>query len=88
MILPKFGNRKQKDATPINEITSAFLMPQRRFPPPCPLAAAKRWIDDYIDLEQTIAELVERKRAALVDSAEWTLANNALIALRYSADGG
>ena len=51
------------------------------------VAAAKRWIDDYIDLEQTIAELVERKRAALVDSAEWTPANNALIALRYSADG-
>ena len=51
------------------------------------VSAAKRWIDDYIDLEQTIAELVERKRAALVDSAEWTLANNALIALRYSADG-
>src|SRR5262252_4309970 len=25
---------KQKDAAPINEITSAFLMPQRRFPPP------------------------------------------------------
>jgi hypothetical protein len=45
------------------------------------VVAAKRWIDDYIDLEQTIAELVERKRAALVDSAEWTLANNALIAL-------
>ena len=34
MILPKFGNRKQKDAAPINEITNAFLMPQRRFPPP------------------------------------------------------
>jgi hypothetical protein len=34
LILPQFGNRKQKDATPINEITSAFLMPQRHFPPP------------------------------------------------------
>jgi hypothetical protein len=51
------------------------------------VAEAKRWIDCYIDLEQTIAELVERKRNALVDSAEWTLANNGLIALRYSADG-
>ena len=74
MILPKFGNRKQKDATPINEITSAFLMPQRRFPPPCPLAAAKRWIDDYIDLEQTIAELVERKRElrwSIAQSGPW-----------------
>jgi hypothetical protein len=39
------------------------------------------------DLEQTIIDLVERKRAALVDSAEWTLANNALIALRYSVTG-
>ncbi len=40
-----------------------------------------------MDLEQTITGLVERKRAALVDSAEWLVANNALIALRYSADG-
>ena len=31
--------------------------------------------------------MVERKREALVDSPQWTLANNALIALRYSADG-
>ena len=37
-----------------------------------------------MDLEQTIDALVKRKRAALVDSAEWHLANNALIALRYS----
>jgi hypothetical protein len=40
-----------------------------------------------MDLDQTIADLVERKRAALVDSAEWTVANNALIALRYSVTG-
>jgi hypothetical protein len=39
------------------------------------------------DLEQTIADLVERKRAALVDSAEWRLANQGLIALRYSCAG-
>jgi|SRR6516165_5962318 len=39
------------------------------------------------DLGRTIADLVERKRAALVDSAEWCLANNALIALRYSITG-
>jgi hypothetical protein len=39
------------------------------------------------DLEETTADLVERKRAALVDRAEWILANNALIALQYSADG-
>jgi hypothetical protein len=40
------------------------------------------------DLERTIADLVERKeRAELVDSAEWRLANNALIALRYSITG-
>jgi hypothetical protein len=35
-----------------------------------------------MDLEKIIDDLVERKRAALVDSPEWTLANNALIALR------
>jgi len=51
------------------------------------VAEAKRWIDDYIDLERTIADLVDREKRELVDSAERTLANNALIALRYSADG-
>jgi hypothetical protein len=50
------------------------------------VAEAKRWIDDYIDLERTIADLVERKRVALIDSAEWCLANNALIVLRYSCE--
>jgi hypothetical protein len=40
------------------------------------------------DLERTIADLVERKRRAeLVGDAEWRLANNALIALRYSVTG-
>ena len=39
------------------------------------------------DLGRTIADLVERKRAALVDSAEWRLANQGLIALRYSITG-
>jgi len=38
-------------------------------------------------LERTIADLVERKDAALLDSPEWTLANNALTALRYSVTG-
>jgi hypothetical protein len=50
------------------------------------VAEAKRYIDDYIDLEQTIDELAYRKRIAPIDSAEWTLANNALIVLRYSCE--
>jgi hypothetical protein len=50
------------------------------------VAEAKRWIDGYIDLEQTIDELAYRKRIAPIDSAEWTLANNALIVLRYSCE--
>jgi hypothetical protein len=40
-----------------------------------------------VDLEKIIDDLVERKKRAELDSPEWTLANNALIALRYSADG-
>jgi len=51
------------------------------------VAEAKCWIDEYVDLEQTIDDLVERKKRAELDSPEWTLANNALIALRYSANG-
>jgi hypothetical protein len=39
------------------------------------------------DLERTIADLVERKLRAELDSPEYTLANNALIALRYSVTG-
>jgi hypothetical protein len=50
------------------------------------VAEAKRWIDEYIDLEQTIDELTYRKRIAPIDSAEWRLANNALIVLRHSCD--
>jgi hypothetical protein len=50
------------------------------------VAEAKRWIDDYINLEQTIDDLAYRKRIAPIDSAEWRLANNALIVLRYSCE--
>jgi hypothetical protein len=34
---------------------------------------AKRWIDDYIDLEQTIADLIDRKKELPEDSAEYQL---------------
>ena len=51
------------------------------------LVTVKRPSETMMDLEKIIADLAERKRAALVDSAEWLVANNALIALRYSADG-
>jgi hypothetical protein len=50
-------------------------------------ATAKRPSETMTDLERTIADLVERKKRAELDSPEWTLANNALIALRYSVTG-
>jgi hypothetical protein len=49
---------------------------------PAQLVTVKRPNETTMDLEETIAELVERKREALVGSPQWTLANNALIALR------
>jgi hypothetical protein len=48
------------------------------------VAAAKRWIDDYIDLEQTIAHLVDRKKELDIDSPEYQLINRELTGLRYS----
>jgi hypothetical protein len=48
------------------------------------VAAAKRWIDGYIDLERTIADLIDRKSAAPEDSAERQLLQRQLINLRYS----
>jgi hypothetical protein len=45
---------------------------------------AKRWIDDYIDLEQTIAELIRRKSELSEDSAEYQLIERELRGLRYS----
>jgi hypothetical protein len=51
------------------------------------VAQAKRWIDDYIDLEQTIADLVDRKKALDLDSPEYQLINRMLTKLRYSREG-
>jgi len=48
------------------------------------VVAAKRWIDDYIDLEQTIAELIRRKRRLPEHSAEYQLIERELTGLRYS----
>src|SRR6516225_2990320 len=42
---------------------------------------AKGWIDDYIDLEQTIADLIDRKKELDIDSPEYQLIN------RYSREG-
>jgi hypothetical protein len=50
------------------------------------VAEAKRWIDDYIDLEQTIADLVDRKKALDIDSPEYQLINRMLTKLRYSRE--
>jgi hypothetical protein len=48
------------------------------------VAEAKRWIDEYIDLEQTIADLVDRKKELDIDSPEYQLINRMLTKLRYS----
>ena len=48
------------------------------------MAAAKRWIDGYIDLEQTIDDLVYRKKKLDLDSPERQLINRILTGLRYS----
>jgi hypothetical protein len=50
------------------------------------VVAAKRWIDDYIDLEQTIADLVDRKKELDIDSPEYQLINRMLTKLRYSRE--
>jgi hypothetical protein len=50
------------------------------------LAEAKRWIDDYIDLERTIADLVDRKKNLDLDSPEYQLINRMLTGLRYSRE--
>jgi hypothetical protein len=50
------------------------------------VVAANRWIDDYIDLEQTIAALVERKKALDIDSPEYQLIDRELTGLRYSRE--
>jgi hypothetical protein len=50
------------------------------------VAEAKRWIDDYIDLEQTIAHLVDRKKGLDIDSPEYQLINRELTGLRYSRE--
>jgi hypothetical protein len=48
------------------------------------VAEAKRWIDGYIDLEQTIANLVDRKKELDIGSPEYQLINRILTGLRYS----
>jgi len=50
------------------------------------VAEAKRWIDDYIDLEQTIDDLVYRKKGLDIDSPEYQLINRILTGLRYSRE--
>jgi hypothetical protein len=48
------------------------------------VAEAKRWIDGYIDLEQTIDDLVYRKKNLDLDSAECQFIDRVLTGLRYS----
>jgi hypothetical protein len=50
------------------------------------VVAAKRWIDGYIDLEQTIADLIDRKKKLPEDSAEYQLIERELTGLRYSRE--
>jgi hypothetical protein len=50
------------------------------------VVAAKRWIDDYIDLEQTIGELIRRKRELSEHSAEYQLIERELTGPRYSRE--
>ena len=50
------------------------------------VAEAKHWIDDYIDLEQTIADLIDRKKKLPEDSAEYQLIERELTGLRYSRE--
>jgi hypothetical protein len=50
------------------------------------VAEAKCWVDGYIDLEQTIADLVDRKKALDMDSPEYELINRMLTKLRYSRE--
>jgi uncharacterized protein YcgI (DUF1989 family) len=52
------------------------------------VAEAKRWIDDYIDLEQTIADLIDRKKKLDLHSPEYQLINRMLTKLRYSPRRG
>jgi hypothetical protein len=47
---------------------------------------AKGWIEDYIDLEQTIADLIDRKKELPDDSAEYQLIERELTGLRYSRE--
>jgi hypothetical protein len=50
------------------------------------VAEAKTWIDGYIDLEQTIADLIDRKKNLPEDSAEYQLIERELRGLRYSRE--
>ena len=50
------------------------------------MVEAKGWIDDYTDLEQTIADLIDRKKKLPEDSAEYQLIERELTGLRYSRE--
>jgi hypothetical protein len=50
------------------------------------VSEAKRWIDDYIDLYQTIDDLVYRKKNLDLDSPEYQLINRMLAKLRSSRE--
>jgi hypothetical protein len=54
------------------------------------VAEAKRWIDDHLDLEQTIADLLDRKKELEkeldIDSPEYELINRELTGLRNSRE--
>jgi hypothetical protein len=50
------------------------------------VAEAKLWIDEYIDLEQTIADLIDRKKNLPEDSAKYQLIERELRGLRYSRE--
>jgi hypothetical protein len=50
------------------------------------VAEAKLWIDGYTDLEQTIDDLVYRKKSLDIDSPEHQFINRVLTGLRYSCE--
>jgi hypothetical protein len=76
-----FELRRRDKTTRIVEIF-AGACPEIAFSTASSVAAAKRWIDGYIDLEQIIEDLVDRKEAC-TSPAELRLINRELIGLYY-----
>ena len=76
-----FELRRRDKTTRIIEIF-AGACPEIAFSTASSVAAAKRWIDDSIDLEQIISDLVDRKEAC-TSPAELQLINRELIGLYY-----